>query len=1266
MPRSRIAPAPVGALDLFVAETALVALALVVPEVPVAVPTMAYQFAALRVDPDGTLWTDQGDGREPALIPAAHRARVTALCGLRDQVRTVLAAELAGAPDGQLTALRGALRAAYDAFRATWGPINLENVSGRGTRYPNLAHFTTDPDFALVAALETVDCEDQRYEPAAIFTQRVVRTGTTETVPTTPSDALAVSLDRFGRVNLDAMSAWLNLPIPAVVRALGDQLYQDPTTLQYELAGLYLSGDIRAKLAKAEQAATTNPRYARNVTALAAVTPADLSPEEIQASLGSPWIPASDVAAFVGHLLGEANVAEVTVEAAEARWTVALTRAHPALGVRARQVWGTEAMPADQLVEALCNQQPVKVFATIRREGKDVRVLDVTETVAAREKAEAIRREFSTWLWQDATRATRLAGTYNARYNAVRLPVFDGSHLTFPGLAQSFTPYPHQRNAIWRGIVSGRLLECAPVGGGKSFIELGIALELRRLGMARKPCLTVPNHLVMQMARECATLYPMARLIVVSADATADERARTMARVSTGDWDVVLMPHSVFSRIPVSVTARRVLAQDELAVATQDEPAPARRRRRQEGVYRDHVQLTRLWNGRVEALETATDPALTWEMLGCDALIVDESHAFKNGDVSSKNREIARDAAVKSLDLYYKTRLIDRQTPGRGVYFATGTPVANALSELHVFQRYLQRDRLLALGLYHFDAWCAMYAETVTAFEIAPGGGFRQHSRLASFKNVPEMLSTFREVADFHDLDTLGLTLPTLVGGAPETVSVAATDAQRVFFQDLAARATTAQRRHRRLARAEQDAPARPHQPRRALRRGGERDVVNDNILAILNDGRRAAVDMRLVQAEATEQDSAKLSTCADRVGGIWRATEAARGTQMVFCDLSTPHRDGRWNVYDGLRSLLEARGIPAHEIAYIHDATTDRARARLFAAVREGRIRVLIGSTEKMGAGTNVQDRLCAVHHLDAGWRPADMQQRNGRMIRPANIWREVRVLYYVTEGSFDAYVFQTLERKGRFVAQVLRGDTTIRTLHDMDEMTLSFAAVKAIATGDPRMMEKAQIENELARVERLHSVEARQRWSAQQQLADLPGLVAHAEQRARDAAQDRATVAAHPVDGFALTTTAAALTDRTEAGTLIAAALQSVVRDGGMRVIGRVRGMSVIAERGGRTGGQLLLGIQGALRYDAEVPWTVNSAVGLTRRVDTLLDHIVVTDTESQDRCARLAREQNELTQLLAAPNRFTAPMAALQERLAVIDRALGLTGADAVLAA
>lgn len=1032
---------------------------------------------------DGVLARNEAGLMEPVEGQLATKTveRIKGILAVRDCARDVLRKGLEG---GDGSAERAALNRVYDAFAAEHGPL--------WSRANRLA-MKGDPDLPLVLSLEYWDEDRGVAQKAEIFTVCTVSSAELADGAENLTEAIALSLNRYGELQLDAIGRWLGKRTVSVEEALveDDLAFNDPGLNAWVMRDEYLSGDVREKLAIAETAARADPSLDRNVEALKLVIPKDLMPEEIDARLGASWIPTQDLQRFAKELLEE----DVTISFSEevAAWQLESNPYTVEHNVLCTEKWGTPEMSATVLLSHALNQRTPTVYESVRdAKGQERRVVNQEETLAARDKWFGIREQFKQWIWKDDSRRIRLARLYNDLYNTTVDRVFDGSHLVLPGANPAIVLRPSQKNAIWRTLVSGtNTLLAHAVGAGKTMIMAASAMEAKRLGLCTKPLFTVPNHMLEQFAAEFLRLYPQANILAASKDDLAGDKRKTLlARIATGNWDGVIVTHSSFEKLALSdaciksfIEAQETCLEEAIRkVQATMESGNTRLVKRIELAKKQLVAKLETMLGRHRK-----DGGLDFEQLGIDWLSVDEAHLFKNLHFVTKMDRVAGLPQVSSLrafDLLLKTQAV-REARGdkRGVVFATATPIANALAELYTMQRYLQIERLQKLGLDQFDNWAANFGETITSVELAPdGGGYRMHTRFARYVNLPELMALFREVADIQTKETLNLPEPKLEGEAHQVRKAPASDALKDFVAELVARAEKIR---------SSDPSERP-------------DPSEDNMLMVTNDGRKAALDMRLVDPGAKDEPASKLNEAVREMHVIWHESRDRRLTQLVFCDLSVPTKNGVFSVYNDIRDKLVAMGIPEKEIAFIQDANSDQAKASLFRKVREGKVRILLGSTSKMGIGTNVQDLLFAEHHLDAPWRPADVEQRDGRILRQGNLNEQVRILRYVTEGSFDAYMWQALETKARFIAQVMSGRTGVRSMEEVELAALSYAEVKAIASGNPMVLEKAGVDAEVARLATLKRVWSKRQYEMRWRFHDIEHQCESLERAAKRADND------------------------------------------------------------------------------------------------------------------------------------------------------------------
>lgn len=1028
------------------------------------------------------------------------RARIIGMIEIRDAARRVLAAQVSSDDDAKLKVYQVALNATYDLFVRRHGFISAR---------ANTLAFKGDPDLPLLLSLEIYDDEAETAAKADLFSKRTVSMPRVPTKAETPTEALAISLQQFGRINLDLIGGLVGLSAAKVADQLkaDGSIFLNPETGEWEPADEYLSGHVREKL---EIAKLAGQEFIANVKALEAVQPVDLKPEAIEARLGAPWIPSSDIKQFIKEvLMVDADTVEFVPE--NGAWNVKYNEWQSGQRTECTNTWGTRRANAMLLLVQALNQQVITV--NDRDPATDKYYVNPQETMAAREKQARLKEKFKDWIWEEESRRERLARKYNDEFNSTRPRIFDGSHLNLPGFTHSITLRKHQLDGIWRIVASGNTLLAHVVGAGKTLTMVCASMESRRLGLSAKPLHVVPNNMLEQYTAEFLRAYPTAHVLMASKeDLAGDKRREFVARIATGDWDAVIITHSSFERIKMSPAFMEDFINEQLADL--EAAYMAARHDRSNRIVKELARAKKTWAARLDKLsnEFKKDDLITFEELGVTSLFVDEAHLFKNLFRISKMARIAglpSNNSERAFDMFVKTRYIMAKYNGqhRGITFATGTPISNSMGEMFTMQRYLQPNILRKHLVENFDAWAASFGESVTSLEVTPdGGGYRLNTRFARFVNLPELLGLFFQVADVRTKEMLQLPVPEIAGGKPQTISVEASSDLKAFVQGLVQRAEKI--------------------------RDGHVKPQEDNMLAVTNDGRKAALDLRLIDPFASDDPGSKVNACCEKVFEIWQRTAAFRGTQLVFCDLSTPSKDGRFSVYNDLRSKWIGMGVPSQEIAFIHDHDTDAAKAKLFKAVREGKVRILLGSTSKMGMGTNVQTKLFAVHHLDCPWRPADVEQRNGRIERQGNTNAVIEIYTYVTKGSFDAYSWQTLETKAKFIAQVITGSIGARSVEDVELAALSYAEVKALASGNPLVLEKAGIDAELAKLSLLKSQWRSSQWEINSEVNWLPKEIAKLQARIIGLEQDEAQLAEFNGKPFAISLNGSKLTDKEEAG--------------------------------------------------------------------------------------------------------------------------------------
>ena len=1043
---------------------------------------------------DGEVFYRENSVMTQVELSDTAKGRVTGMVELRQIVNDLIDQQLNDYPDEDIKAIQAKLNAAYDAFTAKYGLLN-DRKNGR--------LFEQDSSYYLLCSLENLDEQGMLKSKAAMFTKRTIRPERTVTSVDTPSEALAVSIGEHGKVDLPYMAELLGTPgeYGRITTELSGVIFKDPAAdptdpeAGWQMADEYLSGDVRAKLRMAQFAAETNPEFVVNVDALTKAQPRELEASEIDVRLGATWLDPNIIQKFMTETFQIPyylrHAVKVRYSPYTAEWRVEGKTATGRGDIISSETYGTSRANAYKILEETLNLKDVRIYDTIEdAEGKPKRVLNKRETMLAQQKQQVIKDAFANWVWQDPQRRIALVKQYNELFNSTRPREYDGSHIHFVGMNPEITLREHQRNAIAHVLYGGNTLLAHEVGAGKTYEMAASAMEAKRLGLCQKSLFVVPNHLTEQWASEFLNLYPNAKLLVARRkDFETANRKKFCARIATGDYDAVIIGHSQFERIPLSFERQERIIQEQIyetLAAINELKAYAG-----ENFSIKQMEKTRkTLETKLEKLRSdeRKDDVVTFEQLGVDRLFVDESHAFKNLFLTTKMRNVAglsTSEAQKSSDMFGKCRYLDEITGGRGVVFATGTPVSNSMTELYTVMRYLQYSTLQQKKLTHFDCWASTFGETTTAIELAPEGtGYRARTRFAKFFNLPELMSMFKEVADIKTSDQLHLPVPE---AKFETVVAKPSDLQKEMVQELSKRA------------------ARIH--------SGTVDASEDNMLCVTNDGRKIGLDVRLMNPMLPDDPNSKLNVCVQNVLKIWEEGKDQKLTQLLFCDLSTPKNDGNFNVYEDIRKKLVAAGVPENEIEFIHNADTEAKKAALFSKVRSGDVRVLLGSTAKMGAGTNVQSRLVAVHHLDVGWKPSDMTQRNGRIIRQGNMNKEIKVFNYVTEGTFDSYLFQTLENKQRFISQIMTSKSPVRSCEDVDEQALSYAEIKALCAGNPLIKEKMDLDVQVAKLKVLKADHQSQKFRLQDKLlTKFPADIQEANAHIAGLKSDAQLAAAHP----------------------------------------------------------------------------------------------------------------------------------------------------------
>lgn len=1181
---------------------------------------------------DGQVYYRENSLMHPVEVSVTAENRIRGMIELRECVRRLIDYQTEGYPDEDIAAEQQKLNALYDSFTAKYGLLN-----SRG----NKLAFSEDSSYCLLCSLEVLDEQGNLKRKADMFTRRTIRPHVAVTSVDTASEALAVSISEKARVDMDYMAELSGKSPEELEKELAGVIYRDircaenPEDILPSLADLsryplvtadeYLSGKVRQKLRMAKaflEVAPDNQKETarRNMEALEAVQPQDLGAGEIGVRIGANWVPIEVYQQFMVELLTPnyyvRDRIKILRSEATGQWSIREKNADRS-NVKANTTYGTKRMSAYHILEQTLNQRDVRVFDYIEDEnGKKKPVLNKKETAIAQDRQELIKQKFAEWVWKDIDRRELLCRIYNETFNGVRPREYDGRHIRFEGMNPEISLRPHQINAIAHILYGGNTLLAHEVGAGKTYEMVAAAMEMKRLGLCTKSLIVVPNHITEQWAAEWLQLYPSANILVATKkDFETQNRKKFCSRIATGDYDAIIIGHSQFEKIPMSVERQQAILERQIEEILEGiEQAKAQKAERY--TVKQMERTRKSLETRLSKLndQSRKDDVVTFEQLGIDRLFIDESHYFKNLFLATKMRNvggIAQTEAQKSSDLFMKTQYLDELTGGRGVIFATGTPISNSMVELYTIQRYLQYRLLQEMGLVHFDDWAGSFGETVTAIELSPEGtGYRAKTRFAKFYNLPELMAAFKEVADIQTADMLCLPVPK---ANFHTEVIQPSELQKEMIRGLAERAEK-------------------------IRAGGV-DPHVDNMLRITNDGRKLALDMRLIQPLAPDDPNGKVAVCARNVFRIWEQTKEKRSAQLVFCDLSTPTTDGSFSVYDDLKKKLMDAGIPEEEIAFIHTADSEAKKKELFSKVRAGQVRVLLGSTAKMGAGTNVQDKLIALHDLDCPWRPSDLQQRLGRIVRQGNENEEVEIYRYVTEGTFDAYLYQLVENKQKFIAQIMTSKAPVRVADDVDETALSYSEIKALATGNPLIIEKCNLDMEVARLNMLKASHLNQVYALEELVyRKYPEEITRLTERIAGYEQDVALAAAHPKaqEGFCgMEVDGKHYTEKEDAGKAIIDVCTRMTGSDAV-LLGQYRGFSMVLAYDGRSN-EYRITLKGTLSHTVTLGADV---FGNITRLDNALENLA----------GSLQAEQNSLeetkTQLENARTELAAPFAREEE--------------------
>ena len=1207
-----------------------------------------YSFTSV----DGKLYFRIDSRMEPVELPLTTENRVRGMIALRDCTRQLIEYQAENHPDEIIRREQEKLNGLYDAYVKKYGRLY--------TRGNNLA-FSDDSSYPLLCSLEVLDNEGNFARKADMFTKRTIRPHEPVTQVDTASEALAVSLSEKAQVDLGFMSELSGKSEDELVQELSGVIYRnvrcgltpeeispvqlDLAAYPYVTAEEFLSGNVRKKLRMLQALQAALPAEKKDalagyLSAMEAVQPTELTAAEIGVRIGASWVPTDVYQQFMFELFGTSVYARQKMRVVRSEYSGEWNISNKSMdggNIKAVTTYGTKRITAYHILEQTLNQRVVKVFDTVLEDGKERPVLNVKETAIAQDRQELIKSKFADWLWQDIDRRERLCRIYNDTFNSIRPREYDGSHIRFVGMNPEISLRKHQVNAIAHVLYGGNALLAHEVGAGKTFEIVAAAMEMKRLGLCTKSLIVVPNHITEQWAAEWLQLYPAANILVATErDFEKRNRRRLCARIATGDYDAIIIGHSQLMKIPLSRERQQAILQrqiDEVLLAISD----AKRQKAENFTIKQMERTRKSLEARLEKLndQSTKDDTVTFEELGIDRLFIDESHNFKNLFLMTKMRNvggIAQTEAQKSSDLFAKCQYLDELTDSHGVIFATGTPISNSMVELYTVQRYLQYQTLQEMGLIHFDDWASDYGETVTAIELSPeGSGYRPKTRFAKFFNLPELMATFKMVADVQTADMLKLPVPK---ANFHTEVIHPSELQKKAVAGLAERA---ERVRARVV-----------------------DPSTDNMLRITNDGRKLALDMRLLSSLAPDDENSKISVCARNVYRIWAESTAQRSTQLVFCDLSTPKADGSFNVYDDLRQKLLEMGIPENEIAYIHTANTEQKKKELFAKVRGGEVRILMGSTAKMGAGTNVQDRLIALHDLDCPWRPSDLQQRLGRIVRQGNQNPEVEIFRYVTEGTFDAYLYQLVESKQRFIAQIMTSKAPARAAEDVDETALSYAEIKALATGNPQIIEKCNLDMEVSKLNMLRASHLSQRYALEELvLRKYPAEIKELNERIAGYEQDSTHLAEHPkpAEGIAPMVLGGVIyTERENAGKAIIEACTHM--NGAETVsIGSYRGFSMLLSYDGAAN-EFRMVLKGKLSHTAVLG---ADAGGNVTRIDNALEKITEHLANARSQLAHTTEQLENARTEMTAPFPKEAELAEKTRRLNELNVLLNLNEQD-----
>ena len=1180
---------------------------------------------------DGKVYYRENSKMNPVELPALTEERVLGMIELRNVTQELIQCQMEDGSDEEIALLQKKLNQQYDRFSSRYGLISST---------ANRRAFSQDSSYCLLASLEYLDEEGKLKRKADIFSKRTIRRAEPVTSVDTASEALAVSIGERAKVDLPFMAELSGKTEEQITEELAGAIFRNPLTDKWETSDEYLSGNVREKLGIAERFAENHPEYEGNVQYLKKVQPKDLDASEIEVRLGATWVDTEYITQFMGetfhtpgYYLG--SKIDVRYAAVNGQWNITGKNMDNRGNALVQSTYGTQRANAYRLLEDALNLRDTKIYDIIEDADGEHRVLNKKETMLAQQKQEMIKEAFKEWIFRDIDRREALCKKYNELFNSSRPREYDGSHIQFTGMTPEITLMPHQKNAVAHILYGNNTLLAHCVGAGKTFQMIAAGMESRRLGLSQKNLYVVPNHLTEQWGSDFLRLYPGANVLVATKkDFEPANRKKFCSRIATGDYDAIIIGHSQFERIPLSVERQAAAIEKQIrdiTMAIEDAEG-------QEGTRYTVKQMEKTRKSlqtRLDKLndQTRKDDVVTFEQLGVDRLFVDESHNYKNLFLYTKMRNIAGIAqtdAQKSSDMFMKCQYLDELTGGKGVTFATGTPVSNSMVELYTIMRYLQYDTIQKMGLGHFDSWAAAFGETVTAIELSPEGtGYRAKTRFARFFNLPELISLFKESADIQTADMLNLPVP-----EAEYINevLKPSEIQQDMVSAFADRAE-------------------------AVRSGLVEPTV-DNMLKITNDGRKCALDQRLLNDMLPDEADSKVNRCAKNAYDIWEETAEKKSTQLIFCDLSTPKNDGTFNVYDDIREKLVEKGIPREEIAFIHEAGTEAKKAELFAKVRAGQVRILLGSTPKLGAGTNIQDRLIALHHLDCPWKPSDLEQQEGRILRQGNQNEKVKIFRYVTENTFDAYMWQILENKQKFISQIMTSKSPVRACEDVDDAALSYAEIKALATGNPYIREKMDLDIQVSKLKLMKANHTSQKYHLETDIAkNYPVQIAAQKEQIAGLRADREAV--KPIleekekDNFSMMIGGKTYTDRKEAGTAILAACAGLkaVKSNGQ--IGEFHGFSLNASYDSFYQTYKLT-IKRQCSYQIEIGKDV---LGNLQRISNALTGIEKRLTEAEQKMENLLSQLATAQEEVEKPFPKEAELTEKMERLAELNSLLNM---------